>query len=122
MKEKLIAPQIMRGVAAILIVIGHATVLVGSAAAVELFFIISGFMMMLTSENGLQRFFTKRIIRIIPLYWIVTAAFVLFVRPTTFTVSYFIKSLFFINWNNPPILNVGWTLNCEVRFYVFFWR
>ena len=121
MKEKLVAPQILRGGAALLIVIGHATVLVGTAFAVELFFIISGFMMMYTSDGGLKRFFTKRIIRIVPLYWIATTVFVLLVRPTTFSVTYYIKSLFFINWNSAPILTVGWTLNCEVRFYVIFW-
>lgn len=121
MKDRLVALQILRGLAALMIVIGHATVFVGTAAAVELFFIISGFIMMYVTEKGMYRFFTKRIIRIIPLYWIATAAFVLLTKPVTFSVSYFFKSLFFVNWNNPPILNVGWTLNCEVRFYIIFW-
>ena len=46
MKDRLVALQILRGIAALMIVIGHATVFVGTAAAVELFFITSGFIIL----------------------------------------------------------------------------
>lgn len=119
MKEKLIALQVVRAVAATLVVIGHATTFLGASVAAELFFIISGFVMMYATQWGLEQYFTKRIIRLIPLYWIVNLTFALLVNPNPFSLSLFLKSIFFLQ--TPPLLVIGWTLNCEVRFYILFW-
>ena len=43
----------------------------------ELFFIISGFVMMYSTEHNHSNFFLKRIIRIVPLYW--SATLILFI-------------------------------------------
>ena len=39
---------------------------------VDIFFVISGFIMMYVTENNHKHFLLKRIIRIVPLYWIIT--------------------------------------------------
>lgn len=119
MKEKLIALQVLRAVAATLVVIGHSTTFLGASMAAELFFMISGFVMMYATQRGLEQYFTKRIIRLVPLYWIVNIFFALLVNPHGTSVDFFLKSIFFLT--TPPLLVIGWTLNCEVRFYVLFW-
>ncbi|MBR3991593.1 MAG: acyltransferase [Clostridia bacterium] len=123
MTKKYASLQVLRGIAAVMIVIGHATETLGKrcGAGVEMFFIISGFVMMYSTEKGLDSFFLRRAVRLVPLYWIVTGAFVVLVRPDTFTPAYFLRSLFFIEYRTMPILSVGWTLNVEVRFYILFW-
>lgn len=119
MNERLISLQVLRGVAATLVVIGHGTLFRGTPVAAELFFLISGFIMMYVTQRGLDQYFTKRLIRLVPLYWIVNAAFALLLRPVTFTVPYFLKSIFFLT--PVPFLAVGWTLDREVKFYILFW-
>ena len=102
--------------------------------AVEVFFVISGFIMhfSLTQKhsNGLE-FFVKRLIRIVPAYWMATLAFVLVVAwlPSAWTPSgawtwsTLAQSLLFLPHQNPtglglyPTLTVGWSLNFEVFFY-----
>ncbi len=98
---------------------------------VDLFFIISGFVMMYSTEHNHSNFFLKRIIRIVPLYW--TATFVLFIfalffpsflLTTSANFIHLIKSLFFIPFEkggeHAPILTLGWTLNLEMYFYLLF--
>ncbi len=108
--------------ASTLIVMGHGTVVLGAPMAVELFFIISGFVMMHATQNGLEQYFVKRLIRIVPLYWIVNFTFAglaLVTSSIVFSVPFFIKSLFFIA--RVPFFTVGWTLNYEMWFYLLFW-
>ena len=123
MSKKFTSLQVLRGAAAVMIVIGHATEALGKrcGVGVEMFFIISGFLMMYTTEKGVDNFFLKRSIRLVPLYWIATVAFVVLAKPETYTLPFFLRSLFFIEYRTMPILSVGWTLNVEVRFYVLFW-
>jgi len=55
------------------------------AAGVDLFFVISGFVMVYSSEflfgraDGPARFFLRRLARIAPLYWAVTIAIILYI-------------------------------------------
>lgn len=106
---------------------------------VDIFFIISGFIMLYVSSGratgpkAAATFLKKRFIRIVPLYWIYTALVIvpMIVAPgamkrTGFSAEYILSSLFFIPYPRPglgdlaPVLALGWTLNYEMLFYVIF--
>jgi peptidoglycan/LPS O-acetylase OafA/YrhL len=105
-------------------------------AGVDIFFLISGFIMVHTNRGGgatPAEFLGKRIARVVPLYWLLSlAAFVgfalgfkLFGR-SDITLQQMLSSLFFIPTLNTrgavtePPLFVGWTLNYEMFFYLVF--
>ena len=125
--------QLLRAVAAMSVVFFHMeTVPQLGIFGVDIFFVISGFVMaMVTSQNTAPgAFLLSRIIRIVPLYWILTTALavVILVEPTlilstTFNLVNYLKSLFFIPYFKEsgllqPFLFVGWTLNYEMLFYL----
>ncbi len=105
---------------------------------VNLFFMISGFIMVVTSWNtfgepgAVRCFLDKRLKRIVPLYWLVTTVGVVgvFFVPSMLNVSvldpvYIIASYLFwpmerVNGLVRPIATLGWTLNLEMFFYVVF--
>jgi peptidoglycan/LPS O-acetylase OafA/YrhL len=79
------------------------------------------------------RFLMHRLIRIVPAYWLYTAAMGLlllvaapFLPHQVIGWQNFLLSLVFIPSENPggyglyPTLNVGWTLNYEMLFYLLF--
>jgi exopolysaccharide production protein ExoZ len=106
------------------------------ASGVDIFFVISGFIMCLvteTRERSPINFFLQRLARIAPIYWLMTAVMgvLLVANPSVFEVSkfdwrVFFTSLFFIPSPHPtlpgavPMLQVGWTLNYEFVFYSVF--
>ncbi|MBN9076585.1 MAG: hypothetical protein BGN87_14115 [Rhizobiales bacterium 65-79] len=104
------------------------------AAGVDIFFVISGFIMWTTTASRPttpKRFIWRRIVRIVPLYWIITfiTAVAIFARPQFFyghvlTIPNFLGSLFFVpaiqNGELHPIVIQGWTLCYEMMFYVLF--
>ena len=105
------------------------------AAGVDLFFVISGFVMWTVTagrEAAPLTFLRRRVIRVAPLYWIVTLALVAgaLVFPQRFPeveprADHILLSLAFIQHMNPagqpfPILAPGWTLNYEAVFYLVF--
>jgi len=135
-----------RGIAAVSVVIGHAIAhpyqhapeqahLMGRAG-VTLFFVISGYIMVLTTGAGRfdpAIFMRKRILRIVPLYYLATfvlAAGALFVpqlfKSTAFNINQITTSLLFIPAYTPesdaiePFMKLGWTLNFEMFFYAVF--
>jgi exopolysaccharide production protein ExoZ len=149
--------QGLRAFAAIIVMIGHIKheILMVSAklgqdapswtllklpynAGVDIFFVLSGFLMIYTSQNlyGQRRawftFLKKRFQRIVPLYWFYTTLMiiVMMVLPHAFdtaqaSISHFIQSYLFIPHERPagglkPVLSLGWTLNYEMFFYVVF--
>jgi len=108
------------------------------AAGVDLFFVVSGFLM-----AGISRFFThdpitaraffaRRIERIVPLYWLYTSALLaLCLAAPQLLNSYraelpnVLGSYFFIpvprsDGLASPLVFVGWTLNLEMAFYLLF--
>ena len=98
----------------------------------EVFFVISGFLMMYSTENGLHKYWKKKLVRIIPFYWIMTifTATVVYLFPDLFNSyevswSYLLKSLLFIPYEHnviyQPVLGLGYTLNYEMLFYVLFY-
>lgn len=101
---------------------------VSLASGVDLFFVISGFIIYSTFiqvRMSPAEFFYNRITRILPLYWLVTIVYV----PVMFTSEHLrrayslanlVKSLLFIPYANGPVLGVGWTLDYEMFFYTIF--
>lgn len=142
--------QILRFIAALMVLLCHSTFYAKErlnpsisiyelgANGVSLFFVISGFVMMLSSErlntmhNGWRIFALKRISKIVPLYWLVTTYKVLLflaipnlILHSNLDFGYTLKSYFFIPAFNKdgliePLLGVGWTLNLEMFFYLLF--
>ena len=105
------------------------------ASGVDIFFVVSGFIMVITSARDTPwMFLEKRLIRIVPLYWIITLFVVAgylaapgMFRTTVVNMEYIAKSLLFIPYQNPghdgdivPLLVPGWSLNFEMAFYVVF--
>ena len=131
--------QYLRAVAALAVVVFHAGERAGlhftiGAAGVDIFFVISGFVMFLTSMKRPVtpgRFLLDRIKRIVPLYWIATGvmmagAWVGLFPNLVLEPAHALASLFFIPMQSPstgevwPVLVQGWTLNYEMFFYLIF--
>lgn len=126
--------QVLRFVAATMVVVHHATQattnwLSFGAAGVDVFFVISGFIMAYTTGRSPQgadsagRFILRRIARIVPLYWL---AIIWTTRRTAPDLN-LLRDFFFIPHYNEqipsmitPIIVQGWTLNYEMMFYVIF--
>ena len=103
---------------------------VAGGAGVDLFFIISGFIIWTVSvEKSPQPaiFMLHRVIRVVPVYWIVMFAMVMraILAPSAFSrlmvqPSHVLLSMAFIPHADPtglpyPLLAVGWTLNWTPR-------
>ncbi|MFS8046660.1 acyltransferase family protein [Rhizobium sp. BR 314] len=146
----LVQLQYLRAIAALMVVYFHSVLQVPKVdpgfqtvfhlfgeTGVDIFFVLSGFVMWLTTAGREIRpldFYWRRIQRIVPLYWLATlfAAFVALVAPTllkstVFEFPHVIASLFFLPWKNPadptltvPVVVPGWTLNYEMFFYFVF--
>ncbi|WP_242137505.1 acyltransferase [Sphingomonas sp. TREG-RG-20F-R18-01] len=142
--------QALRAVAALLVVVDHWAALYGGwfqrlgaigAVGVDIFFVISGFVMIHATAGRTvspSRFAVSRIIRIVPLYWTFTIALFLgaviapnVIRSTTTDLAPLLKSLFFVPYEPygpawarrtqvSPLLFTGWTLNYEMFFYAIF--
>ncbi len=97
---------------------------------VDVFFVISGFIMTHICNEDPGHFLLRRMTRIIPMYWLLTLllAAAATLRPdwlhsTSVTAAYLAQSLLFIPYAKDngtlfPILGVGWTLNFEMMFYL----
>lgn len=95
---------------------------------VDIFFIISGFVIAFVIDKSTKDFFIKRIIRVAPLYTVATllTATLALLKPEWFKTvivsgEALIKSLLYIPYkiqDSGPILSLGWTLNFEMFFYV----
>jgi exopolysaccharide production protein ExoZ len=139
--------QYLRGFAASMVVWHHAAGQISGMSAqvpwafgtsgVDLFFVISGFIMVVTTSGGRVtpvEFWRRRIVRVVPLYWLLTLLMVAvaLVAPSLFKTlkvqaSTLVQSLLFIphfSQSFPgvvwPLLVPGWTLNFEMFFYLIF--
>lgn len=110
----------------------------GGAAGVDIFFVVSGVVMIVSSRDlasvpgGWAIFLRKRFERIVPYYWLVTTAkiasvvaFPALALHTVLKPGVVVASYLFVPWRGPlgemgPVLPVGWTLNLEVAFYACF--
>jgi exopolysaccharide production protein ExoZ len=144
--------QALRAVAALLVVFLHAFETWGErvdpgapgvnwdngAAGVDIFFIISGFVMVISSRRLVDQadswriFLRHRIVRIVPLYWLLTTAKIVAVMVlggvvlrTSLDFKSVAGSYLFLPVTDSaghfrPVLPVGWTLTYEFLFYLFF--
>jgi peptidoglycan/LPS O-acetylase OafA/YrhL len=137
--------QVLRAVAALMVVMHHARLSVPGgggwpsfgASGVDIFFVISGFVMAYTTAEqtgslgarlrSAGRFLRKRAVRIVPLYWLA----LLWTARKDLLQGRFDSDLaadfFFVPHPNAmfhswltPTLQQGWTLNYEAFFYVLF--
>lgn len=137
--KKLYGVQYLRALAAIGVVIFHAADKTGrhftiGAAGVDVFFVISGFIMWFmaaTRPVSPGSFILDRVLRIGPVYWIATSVMVVGGLAGLFpnlvlTLDHVVASLLFIPARSPssgeiwPLLVQGWTLNYEMFFYCIF--
>lgn len=149
-RQDLLGVQCLRAVAALLVVAYHAvdqwtTHVPGfqpgdywpnGSAGVDIFFVISGLVMTISTQRNAGRpnpawtFARDRLIRIVPLYWLVTTAKIVavlalpsMVGRTTLDPFYTIGSYLLLPVHDAtgvirPILPVGWTLTYEMLFYI----
>lgn len=107
-------------------------------AGVDVFFVISGFVMVYASrglfarEGAARIFLARRLARVVPLYWLTTTAYlaVAFATPTLLNSAllapgFVAASYLFIPVARPdglvqPLYSLGWTLNYEMLFYLMF--
>lgn len=145
--EKLESLQVGRGVAALLVVLVHATTFVrlnynesfagglfiAGSAGVDFFFVLSGFIIChrhgrdIGHPERVADYGWRRLVRIYPVYWIVTLA----ILPAYFLVPHYgqgdetspyviTTSLLLLPAYRSPILVAGWTLIHELWFYCLF--
>ncbi|WP_346733003.1 acyltransferase [Methylobacterium sp. GC_Met_1] len=154
----LVPIQILRGVAALMVVWHHARheaellaqrggpaldpgTLLPWWGGVDLFFVISGFVIVLASgalsgvPGGRVRFLAHRIARVVPLYWLVSLLYLVLAlaRPDVLgeaaalvhDPAALLASFLFWPAARPdgtiqPLYGLGWTLNYEAFFYGLF--
>ncbi|MEP3889824.1 MAG: acyltransferase [Hellea sp.] len=156
--KRLNSIQALRGVAALLVLFFHMaefqrqmaegnpydTALVSGIwdrgwAGVDLFFIISGFIMVyVTRQTGrsfadIRNFIVARVTRIYPLWWVCAGIMAVYflmtygmlaapdrVEGPSEAFAYAARSFLLIPQEVPPLLGLGWTLIHEMFFYIVF--
>ncbi len=147
MKQRFAHIQALRGVAALMVLFAHVKgaeldyggegalapfALYMGVTGVDLFFLISGFVMAHVALDGARgpqaagRFFFNRAARIYPVYWAVTLMLmllyagkeVLFGEATPFPNP--VETFFLAPDDGFPLIPVGWTLVHEMYFYLVF--
>jgi exopolysaccharide production protein ExoZ len=143
--RRLDAVQLLRALAALSVVLAHALHETGAhenalnfGYGVDVFFVISGFIMAHTSlrefgrPGASLRFFTRRLARVAPLYWLLTTAMLIgalfapsLLNVPTGGVGHILASYLFIPdargaGEMRPVMALGWTLNYEMFFYFLF--
>jgi exopolysaccharide production protein ExoZ len=150
--NSILSIQVLRAIAALAVVGGH---IIGEftskleltpnvlgfqslGAGVDLFFVVSGFVMVYASERlfatlgGPRRFFLRRLIRIVPIYWlfcIIEVSYFLLhyggLKEIGASPAWIAASFAFLPYARfdglmAPVVGVGWTLNYEMFFYAVF--
>lgn len=123
--------QYLRAYAALIVASNHAGLLDAGYFGVDLFFVISGFVMATLMDDitaDAKSFFVSRFTRVAPIYYLFTAVALLLnqaipvpilVPSDQITVSRILESVLFVNFaHEGPVYGVGWTLNFEFMFYV----
>ena len=146
--NKLAGVEAARGVAALLVVLVHASSMFGGEkyfgaqpfggffkfghAGVDFFFVLSGFIIYYIHGKELGRpeyassYWRKRFVRLMPTYWVVLAMFgaILVFSPTKDLYERdpiaILTSIFLIPQSHGPILGVSWSLSHEILFYLLF--
>lgn len=146
-KGRLDSIQVLRGVAAMLVVLFHFRHYINNVyplkdlgdrlflfgeAGVDIFFVISGFIIVYASRNKetntFSEFAIKRFFRLYPLYFVVLTIYLLAYHEESFSGSNIIKSYLLIPidyngkapWFGLSTIYSSWTLTYESYFYVVF--
>ena len=116
--------------------IARATASMPWIAGVDIFFVISGFVIVHASgrlfgqQGGTLQFLLRRLTRIVPLYWALTTLFLAMTLLRRSAIhgeiggpAYILASYLFIPFARSdgllePALGLGWTLNYEMFFYL----
>jgi exopolysaccharide production protein ExoZ len=140
--------QLLRAIAVVLVIVLHVyafephaglgetllpAVSVFGSSGVDLFFVISGFIMVFTTNRlipgvrAAAEFMRRRVLRVYPMYWIYSSVLLLafLISPSIFrrqdiSSLSFVKSFMLYPQAQEPLLIVGWTLIHEVYFYLVF--
>jgi exopolysaccharide production protein ExoZ len=131
--------HLLRVIAALSVVYFHTTSVAGlnlpydvGSRGVDVFFVISGFIIAYIGTSKPEQFLRRRLIRVVPFYWAATlCVFAMvalapsFFHSTTASVPHLLYSLLFIPHMSVagemhPTLVLGWSLNFEMFFYVAF--
>jgi peptidoglycan/LPS O-acetylase OafA/YrhL len=105
-------------------------------AGVDVFFVISGFVMVYSSQalfgttRGPFKFFLRRVARIVPIYWIITSIYIAMAvaipafgkgySPSSIAGSCLFIPVERVSGVVEPVVGQGWTLNYEMLFYAIF--
>jgi exopolysaccharide production protein ExoZ len=147
MQDKLPAIQYLRAIAAMAVAVEHAAIMTSfdkyygqevpyfdfwhkGALGVNLFFVISGFIIMvsslhkrsLTPKKRVGEFFVARFIRIIPMMWIAVISYAslrLLGRGTDYDIQPYVNAFFLLPFGEYDPRNI-WTLRHEMIFYAVF--
>jgi exopolysaccharide production protein ExoZ len=148
-RSQLVSIQLLRAAAALAVLLAHIRLdfvtrldiperfksFEPGMAGVDLFFVISGFVMVHASAglfgrlDGPAIFWKRRLARIVPLYWAVTTLYVALSLVVPSARSQYEPSLIlasYLFWPYPregeffPVVGLGWTLNYEMFFYLLF--
>jgi peptidoglycan/LPS O-acetylase OafA/YrhL len=123
--------QALRAAAALLVVLKHTPLDIGNFG-VDIFFVISGFIISFVASRDTSNFLARRLFRVVPLYWLGTlvVASVMLLAPNLLRhpmrdAGDLLCSLLFVPYRSPngfvePVLFLGWTLNYEMFFYALF--
>jgi peptidoglycan/LPS O-acetylase OafA/YrhL len=135
LRQKINNIQALRAFAALAVAVFHTDFVfphlrpVGTFG-VDIFFVISGYIMARICETNPGFFLRRRLIRILPPYWAMTLLLFLFalrfpdlLLATRASGVELVKSLLFIPYPKSngvlePLLFVGWSLNYEMFFYL----
>jgi exopolysaccharide production protein ExoZ len=124
--------QALRAIAATSVILVHIPFVAKGTFGVDIFFVISGFIICYISAMNSDDFVLKRVFRIVPLYWLGTFGVFLLalampslLNATTANFPNLAKSLLLIPYKREdgavfPVLFLGWTLEYEMFFYLVF--
>ncbi|MEO7316263.1 MAG: acyltransferase [Ginsengibacter sp.] len=114
--------QLIRFIAANLVLLYHLSLFDSGYKGVDLFFVISGFVMYYTlytrTKPSAFKFIINRITKIFFLYWVAIVA-LYFILPSN-TAFFNLKTILLFPGHS-PVLGVSWSLSYELYFYFLIW-
>lgn len=138
--------QSLRAIAAFIVVVFHSHIGFASSypalsfaneaylfgfgkVGVHIFFVISGYIMYLTSfgtgkQFAPKSFLTKRFLRVYPIYWVFVVLYVavayLLMSPPKLAVDQYVGMVLLLPGTAPLLIGPAWTLSYEIYFYIAF--
>jgi exopolysaccharide production protein ExoZ len=142
--------DLLRGVAILLVVLVHCAIAASGNVpgltafahehgerGVQLFFMVSGYTMMLTFGDkvdpaAIRSFYIRRAFRIVPLFWVAILFYLLITKgegfkfwaPDGITTGDVVLTFLFLHWSSVTAFNSvvpgGWSIAVEMQFYLLF--